>query len=172
MPRSQEPETCHYPEPDESSPCPPILSVWQKGVSNCNLSRPQERTPVPIYQEVWWSPEPVRTFLEAENPLVSEGIWRSDRPCRSLVTILTELYRLPEVNATKTTYVVGTCIFVSYFPCVASLPTLERCKDSGPYALASQSNSALTADTPLGCSTNTRLGIAALDAKRMAVLKT
>jgi hypothetical protein len=143
MPRSQERATCHYPETDESSPCPPILLVWWQVVNNCNLSRPRERTPVPIYQEVRWSPEPVRKFLDTEKPLAPEGIWTLGRPGRNLVTIITELYRLPEINANKTTYVVVTCIFVSYFPCVASLPTLERCKDSGPYAVSSTNHTCL-----------------------------
>jgi hypothetical protein len=143
MPCSQEPATCHYPEPDESSPCPPILFVGWQVVNNCNLSRPRERTPIPIYQEVWWSLEPVRTFLETEKPLAPEGIWPSDRPGRNLVTILTELYRLPEINASKTTYVVVTCIFVSYLLCVASLPTLQRCTNSGPYALSSPNQTCL-----------------------------
>jgi hypothetical protein len=143
MPHSQELATCHYPEPDESSPFPPILLVWWQGANNCNLSRPRERTPVPIYQEVWWSPEPVRTFLETEKPFDPEGIWPSNRPACSLVTILTELYRLPEINANKTTYVVVTCIFVSYFPCVASLPTLQRFTDSGPHALSSPNHTCL-----------------------------
>ena len=75
------------------------------------------------------------------------------------------------------TYVVVTCISVSYFPCVASFPTLKRCKDSDlshsevHVRVASNSSSTRTADTPLGCSTNTRLGIVASDVKRVVLLK-
>jgi hypothetical protein len=60
------------------------------------------------------------------------------------------------------------------------LPTsyLTTAKDSGlahsaaHITLVCYSNSAPTTDTPLGSSTNTRLGIAASDGKGMAHLKT
>jgi hypothetical protein len=52
----------------------------------------REVAPVPVAQEAEWAPQLDWTFYRTETCLTPAWFRNSDRPARTLVTILTELY--------------------------------------------------------------------------------
>jgi hypothetical protein len=60
-----------------------------------------EKDPLPTYKEVWWAPEPIRTFRRREKSYEPTQIWTPYWPVHSLVIIPVILLQIPNNNESE-----------------------------------------------------------------------